>query len=88
MKWIYWYPTLINFLGVIPGSNGVPFNYLCIPTNVQAKAVYNDFVNEYVDKAPLDRQAFTTDTAEVHTYIVRFTSGNSVAEANMVSHAE
>ena len=86
MKWIYWYPTLINFLGVIPGSNGVPFNYLCIPTNVQAKAVYKDFIDECVDKAPLAGQVFTTDAAEGHTYIVRFTSGNTIAEAKMVAH--
>ena len=50
------------------------------------KAVYNDFINEYVDKAPLVGQPFTTDAAEVHTYIGRLTSGNTVAEAKMISH--
>ena len=60
MKWIDWYPTLIDFLREIPGRSGVPFSYLCRPTKVQAKSVYNDFIDEYVDKAPIVGQAFTT----------------------------
>ena len=58
-----------------------------ITTNVQAKKMQNDFINEYVYKASLVEQAFTADAAEVHIYIVRFTSGNTVTEANMVAHA-
>ena len=53
---------------------------------MQAKAVYEYFIDEYVDKAPLIGQAFTTGVAEVY-YIFRFTSGNTVAEAKMVAHA-
>ena len=67
--------------------NEVPLSYLCRPTNVQAKTVYENSIDEYVDKAPLVVQAFTTDAAEVHTYIVRFISGNKVSEAKMVGHA-
>ena len=87
MKWIDWYPTIINFFREIPGRNGLPLSYLCRATNVQAKAAYNNFIDEYAGKAPLVGQAFMTDAAELHTYIVRFTSGNVVAEANMVAHA-
>ena len=60
IKWIDWYPILINFLREIPGRNEVPLSYLCIPTNVQAKAVYEYFIDEYVDKMPLEGNAFTT----------------------------
>ena len=87
IKWIDWYPTLINLLRAITGSNGVPLSYFCRPTNVQAKSVYTILIDEYVAKAPLVGQAFTTDAAEVHTYIVRFTSGNTVVESKMVAHA-
>ena len=87
MKWIDWYPNLINFLRAIPRSNGVPFSYLCKSTNVQEKSVYNYSVDEHVDKAPLVGQTFATDAAGVHIYIVRFTSGNTVAEAKMVAYA-
>ena len=79
MKRIDWYPTLINLLREIIRRNVVPLSYLCRPTNMQAKAVYKDFIDEYIDKAPLVGQAFTTDAAEVHTYIVRFASENMVA---------
>ena len=54
---------------------------------MQAKYVYNDFIDEYVDEVTLVGQAFTTDAVEVHNYIVRFTSGNTATSANMVDHA-
>ena len=38
-----------------------------------------------MDKAPLVGQTFTTNASEVYTYIVRFTSGNTVLEANFFS---
>ena len=40
-----------------------------------------------MDKTPLVGQEFTTDAAEVHTYIVGFNSVNTVAEAKMVAHS-
>ena len=54
---------------------------------MQAKSVYDYFIDEYVEKAPLVGQAFTTDAADLHTYIVRFTSVNTVSEVKMVAHA-
>ena len=66
MKWIDWYPTLINFLREIPGRNEIPLIYLCRHTNLQAEDVYNNLIDEYVEKAPLVGQAFTTDALEVH----------------------
>ena len=67
--------------------NRVRLSYLCRPTNVQEKDVYDDLMDEYLDKVPLVEHELTTDAAEVHTYIVRFTSGSTVAETNMVAHA-
>ena len=49
-------------------------------------AGYGYFIDEYADKAPLTGQAYLTDTAEVHNYTIKFTSGNLVAEANMVQN--
>ena len=49
---------------------------------------YGDFIYEYVDKAPLTGKASFIDSAEVHTYIIKFTSGNSVAEAKMVHNSQ
>ena len=55
---------------------------------MQTRPVYDYFIDEYLEKFPLVGQAFTTYAAEVHAYIVRFASGNTVAEAKMVAHAE
>ena len=54
---------------------------------MQAKDVYNNLIDEYVDKAALVGQAFTTDASEVYNYIVRFTSVNTAAEAKIFAHA-
>ena len=51
IKWIDWYPTLINSLREIPVRNGVPLSYLCRPTKMQAITIYNDFIDKYVDRA-------------------------------------
>jgi hypothetical protein len=39
-------------------------------------ATYEDFLDEYIDKAPLEGTAFITDAAEVHTYIIKFIAEN------------
>ena len=41
-----------------------------------------------MNKAPLTGQAYLTYAAEVHTYIIKFTSGNPVAEAKMVYNSQ
>ena len=51
-------------------------------------ATYKDLINEYVDRAPLTGQAYQADAVEVHIYIVKFTPGKSLAEINLVPHAE
>ena len=80
IKWIEWYTTFINFLRAIPGRNGTPLSYICRPVSMIVPTTgYGDFIEEYVDKAPLTRQAYLTDAAEVHIYIIKFTSGNPVA---------
>ena len=87
VKWIDWYPTFINFLRAIPGRYGVSLSYICRPQNVTVLPKYPDFTDEYVDRAPLAGLAFDTDAATVYTYIVKFTSGNAMAEAKMIAHA-
>ena len=37
-------------------------------------------------KAPRNGQAYLINAEEVHTYIIKFTSGNPVSEANMVQN--
>ena len=46
-------------------------------------ATYTDFLDEYINKVPLTGQSFLTNIGEVHTYLVKFTAGNVVAEAKI-----
>ena len=58
LKWIEWYPTFINFLYAIPLRNGIPLSCICRPVSVIVPTTcYGDFIDEYVDKAPLTAQA-------------------------------
>ena len=41
-----------------------------------------------MDRAPLTGQAYKTDAAEVHIYIVKFTSGNPAEEDKLVPRAQ
>ena len=54
---------------------------------MQVRAVYDNFIDKYAEQAPMVEHAFLTDAEEVNTYIGRFTSGNTVAEAKTVAHA-
>ena len=53
VKWIEWYPILINFLRAVPRRSVVPLSYICHPTNVIIHATYGYIIDEYVYKAPL-----------------------------------
>ena len=64
LKWIEWYPTFINFLRAISGRSGIPLSYICRPVSAIVPTTgYGDFIDEYVDKAPLTGQAYLTDAA-------------------------
>ena len=79
MKCSDWYPTLINSLRAIPGRSGVQLSYVCKYAIALPRANHADFIDEYIGRAPLMGKAFISNVAEVHTYIVKFTSGNAVA---------
>jgi hypothetical protein len=50
----------------------------------QVPTPHADFIDNYVDMAPLNGEAFTIDAADVHTYIVNFVAGNETAEAKLL----
>jgi hypothetical protein len=78
VKWIDWQPTFINFLRAIPGRNGLPLSYICRPETIIPQNPYTNFIEEYIDKAPLHGNAFVTDSAEVYTYMVKFISHSNI----------
>ena len=89
MKWDDWNPTFLNFLKAIPGRNGVPLSYICrenqqpLPHDPNA-----EYLENYINQAPLHGDAYVTDAAEVHTYLINFMSNNPTAEVKMLPHAD
>ena len=88
MKWDDWYPTFLNFLKAIPGRNGVPLSYVCRENEQALPHDPNiDYLDNYINQAPLHGDAYTIDAAEVHTYLINFMSNNPTAEVKMLPHA-
>ena len=87
IKWIDWVPTFRNFLRAIPSRNGAPLSYVIRDDATTPRATYVNFLDEYIDKAPLQGSAFIIDTAEVHTYLIKFISENETAESKIQSSA-
>ena len=87
VKWEDWAPTFLNFLRSIPGRDGVLLLYIYREYDVPNYTPQQDFLMEYVLRAPLTGEAFVTDSSEVHTYLVNFITGNSTAESKIQSFA-
>ena len=88
VKWLDWSPTFINFLNTIPGRYGLPLGYTCREENNPAliEDPSLDMFSNLIKMARLEGDAYERDVREVHTYIMRFISGNPVAEAKVLSH--
>jgi hypothetical protein len=86
-KWDEWCPVFINFLRTIPGCNRQPLSYVCQKNEHQILDPNVDFLDDYVNRAPLRGEAFVIDAAEVHIYIQSFIAGNETAEAKILGHA-
>ena len=87
-KWADWVPVFINFLKSLPGRHGVPLVYI-VRDNDNALVVPNvDMLDDYVNQAPFNGEAFNADASEVHTYIVNFIAGNETAESKIMAFAD
>ena len=87
MKWNDWAPTFINYLRTIPGRDGVPLNYIIRESAQPDPTPCEAFIDEYVLMAPIDRgEAYCIDAAEVHTLLVKFITGNEIAEMRIKAH--
>ena len=88
MKWAYWKGTLINFLKSQPGRHGVPLSYVICENDTPIIRDNANFLDDYVDQAPLNGHAFTSDASKVHSYIARLLTGNPVAEQKILPHKD
>lgn len=84
--WSDWYPTLLNFLRHIPGRDGVPLKYVCRHNDPTRRINHPNFLDDYVDRAPLTGEAFVSDAREVHTWIAALIVGNNTAESKVMPY--
>lgn len=82
-KWEDWAPTFLNFLRNIPGRNGVPLKYDCQANGGPDPTPHVDFLDEYVNMAPLNGNAFAIDATKVSVYLTSFMVGNLQAESKI-----
>jgi hypothetical protein len=47
-----------------------------------------DFIDDYVNVAPLTGEAFAIDSAGLHMHIINFVAGNETAKAKIQSYGE
>mmetsp|Transcript_12713 Transcript_12713/g.18111 ORF Transcript_12713/g.18111 Transcript_12713/m.18111 type:complete len:460 (-) Transcript_12713:4106-5485(-) len=88
VKWEDWYLSFLNFLRAIPGWNGIPLRYVCRKEEMPTIEPAAEMLDDYINRAPLNGEAYLIDAAEVHMYIVNFITGNSTTEAKILPHAE
>ena len=69
------------------GHDGVPLKYICRENDTPNPAPNADFLDDYINMASLTGEAYVIDSAQVHTFIVNFVSGNETAEAKIQSFA-
>ena len=87
-KWSDWVVTLHNYLRCIPGRDGIPLNYVIRDNQDAIHGNHVDFLDDYVDAARLEGEAFTIDAADVHTIIANLISGNEDAETKIIAFSE
>lgn len=85
IKWSDWKPTLINYLRLIPGRDGVPLSYVVRENAVPDQSPKTDFLAEYIAAAPLVGDAYPIDTAQVAVIITSLIVGNTEAETKVQS---
>ncbi len=83
-KWEDWKPTFLNYLRSIPGRDGIPLKYVCRENDeADRDKMSEDFLDDCVAAAPLEGNSYAIDTAQVHTFLLNFVTGNDTAEAKI-----
>jgi hypothetical protein len=83
LKWEDWKPTFLNYICAILGRDGIPLKYICCEKDEPGMTTNEDFLDDYIDRAPLEGDSYAIDSVQVHTFLVNFVSGNDTAEAKI-----
>ena len=58
----------------------MPLSYVIRKNDVPVRRINAQFLDDYVDQAPLNGEAYAADAEEVHSYIINFITENKTAE--------
>lgn len=83
VQWEDWNPTFVNYLRTMPGRDGVPLQYVVRMNDAAVPTVHEDFLEIYINMAPLNGEAFAMDNAKVLVLLRKFIVGNTEAEATL-----
>ena len=83
MKWDDWIVTFIDYLSQLPGRNGVPLKYVVRDNDLPDPTPNADFLQEYVNMAPLQGDGYIEDAKSVLTLLNKYIVGNEMAEATV-----
>jgi hypothetical protein len=72
-------------LRAIPGRDGVPLKYVCRTNPLPDPTLQRDFIDEYINCAPLQGEAYVIDSSQVYTFLASFVVGNPQAETKIQS---
>ena len=83
VQWNDWKPTFENYLRTMPGRDGVPLKYIVRMNTAAVPTVHEDFLETYINMAPLHGEAFVMDNAKVLVLLKKLIVGNTEAEATL-----
>lgn len=81
MKWYDWNLTFRNHLRAYVGRDGVPLSYVIRDNAIQDPTPQADFLDEYINMAPLQGEAYAADNKQVLTLLMKYIVGHNEAES-------
>jgi len=78
-KWEDWKPTFLNYIRAMPGRDGIPLKYICRENDESRFEANEDFLDDYIDRAPLTGDSYVIDLVHVHTFLLNFVTRNDTA---------
>ena len=83
VKWMDQKPILANFLCIQSSHWSIPLSCIACKKDVSAIQVNTDFINDYINEAPLTGISYTIDLQKVCACIAKFVTSNVTAEQNI-----
>ena len=88
MDWMDWKAIIVNSLKSQPGRNGVPLNYFVGDNQGTVIRTNTNFLDDYVNRAPFPRRAFSSNASKFHSHLFRLISEKYVSEQKILTYKD